>query len=423
MKGRAELAWQENRFSVPRRSKNSPVDPRVASRPFGGLPLYAKFGDCHQLGAVGKKGLYDDSKSRTSDLNCADAQGALLFKQLLRPLDEDEEVTVVVVMDETHRQDNQEFLDCIQQMRDGEVTRASAELLFTRILEHLPEEEQKTFEKEALYAMPTWKDTVPVTVQYLKDLKTPVARVDAKFSFKGINHAIKDIRLPVRNALAKGAIVMLLVNFVVEEGLFNGAVGIIVDIVYENSDGPREAGAQPAYVVVDFPDLEIPEEDVWDTEHPTFVPIPTVTLRCDKGCCTMTTIPLCVCKAITIHKCQGMTVGEGQVWKKIIIMIPKNANTPGLEQVAVSRAKGLDCIAILDNQENPLTKQRLMNIGRSPAYGLRRKFEKNLRDIQSGQEEKIENLIAAEDTNTDTPSFEGGFQALIAWYRSHLNDP
>lgn len=50
--------------------------------------------------------------------------------------------------------------------------------------------------------------------------------------------------------------VMLLVNFVVEIGLFNGAVGKVVEIVYRDPSGPREKGAIPDYVVVDFPNVD-----------------------------------------------------------------------------------------------------------------------------------------------------------------------
>jgi hypothetical protein len=39
---------------------------------------------------------------------------------------------------------------------------------------------------------------------------------------------------------------MLLINFVVEEGLFNGAVGTIVSICYEDDDRPGVNGFLPA---------------------------------------------------------------------------------------------------------------------------------------------------------------------------------
>ena len=67
------------------------------------------------------------------------------------------------------------------------------------------------------------------------------------------------------------------------------------------------------YVIVDYPDSTVPEEQKLIPNKPaTYVPIPLVTRRCEKKCCSMTAIPIQVCKALSIHKSQGMTVGEGK---------------------------------------------------------------------------------------------------------------
>ena len=103
--------------------------------------------------------------------------------------------------------------------------------------------------------------------------------------------------------------------------------------VYKDPEGPRKPGALPAHVVVDFPGCTIPPEEAWDPENPTHIPVPVVTLRCEKDCCA-TTVPLQVCKAITICKCQGMTVGEWQFWMYLVVLLPKPGSqpsrTPGL---------------------------------------------------------------------------------------------
>jgi hypothetical protein len=66
-----------------------------------------------------------------------------------------------------------------------------------------------------------------------------------------------------------------------------------------------------------FPDSTIPDEQKLILNmSATHVPIPLVTRRCEINCCSMTAIPLQVCKALSIHKSQGMTVGEGKQFKK-----------------------------------------------------------------------------------------------------------
>ena len=50
----------------------------------------------------------------------------------------------------------------------------------------------------------------------------------------------------------------------------------------------------------------------------SFLPIPTFTSRCEK-ICSITKIPLRVCIAITIHKTQGMTIGPGEQFEKIVV--------------------------------------------------------------------------------------------------------
>ena len=277
--------------------------------------------------------------------------------------------------------------------------------------------------------LPTWKSTIPITKQYLKALGTPVVRVDAKYTQYGgsSNHAAKECSLPALNALAEKAKAMLLVNFVVEVGLFNGSVGIIVKIVYKNSQGPREKGAQPAYVVVNFPNSTIPVEDAWDPENPTHVPIPLVSPRCENQCCSMTTIPLRVCKAITIYKSQGATVGKEELWEYLVVSLPAPNSqvnrTPGLAQVGCSRASELNRMALLSTTENPVTGEQLKKIGTGPAYVTRRTFETRLRDEQAeGQRAFVDRITDFDDVDgMYEKTFNGGYDCLVRLYRNILN--
>ena len=108
---------------------------------------------------------------------------------------------------------------------------------------------------------------------------------------------------------AVGAQVMLLCNIVPNMGLFNGAIGKVVEIVFDREDGPNEdTRPKPLYVVVDFPNLVwYNEEDIWDIRNITFFPVSFMESHCEKRCCSQIQMPINVAKAISIHKSQGMT--------------------------------------------------------------------------------------------------------------------
>ncbi len=60
-------------------------------------------------------------------------------------------------------------------------------------------------------------------------------------------------------------------NFLPEIGLYNGAIGDVIEIVYNNRpDGPNDKQHYhlPNYVVVDFPNLQLPTNiEPWDELH------------------------------------------------------------------------------------------------------------------------------------------------------------
>eukprot|EP00957_Ditylum_brightwellii_P047607 3616124-Ditylum_brightwellii.AAC.1 len=62
--------------------------------------------------------------------------------------------------------------------------------------------------------------------------------------------------------------------------------------------GPRESGALPAHAITYFPSIEVPEEKKLETS------------------------PIYVCKVISIHKCQGVSVGPGKQWERVVIILP-----------------------------------------------------------------------------------------------------
>ena len=99
-----------------------------------------------------------------------------------------------------------------------------------------------------------------------------------------------------------------------------------------------------------------------------FIPIPVVTDRCEKKCCSITTIPLRICKALTIHKSQGMTIGPNENFEKAVVYLPEKSqnqnNTAGLELVALSRVTSPKNLAI-GNLSTSLCISELKKLGKT----------------------------------------------------------
>ena len=75
-----------------------------------------------------------------------------------------------------------------------------------------------------------------------------------------------------------------------------------------------------------------------EDQHSTFAKIHIVTDRCENKYWSISTIPIRFCKAITIVKIQGMTIGTQQLFEKLIVFLPNfgSRTSPGLELVAIA---------------------------------------------------------------------------------------
>lgn len=132
---------------------------------------------------------------------------------------------------------------------------------------------------------------------------------------------------------------MLTVNLNVTYGLFNGSMGQVVDIIYLNGRTPVEG--QPDVVMVNFTKYTgLPFID----SHLQLVQIVPVERKKDCHCfnCKRKQIPLRIGQGTTIHRCQGMTIGEGEANRYIVIHPGDKkfeTRNPGALFVALSRAK------------------------------------------------------------------------------------
>ena len=175
--------------------------------------------------------------------------------------------------------------------------------------------------------MPQWKLTVPITINYLKTFHSAVAKIKPLYqSYRsdGINHCVRDSKYPQIIGLCVGAKVMLLKNFIPELKIMKGSIGIVHKIVYKHKQGPKYSDNElPSYVICNFTHSCISDNKKCFPHLPsTFIPVSLVTDHCDNKCFYVTACPLRVCKAVTIHKSQGMTIGDGHEWERAVITLP-----------------------------------------------------------------------------------------------------
>ena len=144
---------------------------------------------------------------------------------------------------------------------------------------------------------------------------------------------------------------MLTSNLCVQWGLFNGAIGRIVDIYFQPSRKPhRDGKAHPDVVFVEFPSY-CGEEIV--PGHPKLVPVGQLEWKehCSHGCFRKQ-IPLRMCWAITSHKSQGMTVSEKHPVKYVVVDLGEDKTekwASGAAFVMLSRSTEIGRIAIEGN--------------------------------------------------------------------------
>jgi hypothetical protein len=129
-----------------------------------------------------------------------------------------------------------------------------------------------------------------------------------------------------------------------------------------------------------------------------------------------------VCKAISIHKSQGITVGPGKLWEKVVIALPgpNDRTTPGMEYVALGRATVKEAFAIYCDEE--VTMDRLLKIGKGAASDKRRAFEQRLRDLADDSQQPLRRRIIARDTHSPQ-TFNGGFNEILREFREDHPHP
>jgi hypothetical protein len=199
----------------------------------------------------------------------------------------------VFILHKNYRVKSEEFQKLLARLRVGESTTEDAKRITDLHLVYY--EHDKEFMTNLkhnsktmwLYAKNADKDktNMDMLIQTSRVNNVPVARLDCHYETNRVPKSDHqqptvcmshfDIRSYDRTTdICVGAKVAISnVNILPEVGLHNGAIGTVVEIVYNNRpEGPldKEHYHLPDYVVVDFPNLRLPPGiPPWDQNHKT----------------------------------------------------------------------------------------------------------------------------------------------------------
>ena len=147
--------------------------------------------------------------------------------------------------------------------------------------------------------------------------------------------------LPRTLKLAVGAQVMLRRNIMCEDGLVNGARGVIVGFKWlDGADHQAQPGLLPSAVLVKFHDPRVGRIHSIPVPGCDSEAVEISQILCPARCnLTTNSVP---CWAATIHKVQGLSLDAA------VIDLGPSMFEDGMAYVALSRVRTLDGVALLD---------------------------------------------------------------------------
>jgi ATP-dependent exoDNAse (exonuclease V) alpha subunit len=161
----------------------------------------------------------------------------------------------------------------------------------------------------------------------LRDYKQPILKIKSTHTGKGAEAANDDETdgLYPQLCICLGARVMLTDNIWVENGLVNGSMATVKDIVWNEGQDPTK----------DMPTAIMVKVDGYDGPRfpgTNYIPIFSVTRRYEyrKRDCSRTNFPLRPAYAITIHKAQGLTL------EQVVLNLERKDHAPGMSCCYIS---------------------------------------------------------------------------------------
>jgi energy-coupling factor transporter ATP-binding protein EcfA2 len=335
---------------------------------FGGMYIYL-LGDIKQLPAIRESALYKQ------EIFSKEYDGKIIYASFKK----------FFILKTSQRQADEKFRNILDSLADAELTFEQYETLMTRRESILNSKEVEEF-RDSIKLFSLNSEVREYNEAKLKESNLPVCIIKAKNQnikqeeerYHGLENTLK---------LVTGARVMLRRNLLTEQGLVNGSLGFVREIVYRKEHKPPND--QPAYVMIKFDNYNGPNVD-------GLVPIAPVTSTwIENETCKRTQLPLTLAWACTIHKSQGLTLDRAQV------DVGASEMALGLAYVALSRVKTLEGLLIL----NSYSYERFEKIKKSNLLPDRKEEENRMLQISKGSDffpPKIKIVINKKSNNRST---------------------
>ena len=357
--------------------------------PFGGLVVVLA-GDPAQLPAVKGNCLWHENpRNGTTDLF-----GRLLYKIF----------TAAVILTENKRIDFTDpgavrYEQFLNRLRNGNNT--IEDWHYIRNIgsrDSISTDAWRDFEgDDVVHLYPTNKEVNERNIECLQRNGNPIVRIDALHTGAGKRASSQQARnLESKAYLCRDAFVLLTQNIWQSAGLCNGATGKVIDFVFSIECPPP---GLPEYIIVDFgenysgPPIfgENENRKGWFPIFPECATWESSTNQSDSGSRTdsRTMIPLKLCYAWTIWKCQGQTISS-----KVVVSLGKREREHGLTYTAFSRVRRATDIGII----NGFPRDRLLTmIAKQAKMKPRIKEEKRLKKIAKTTETWLQRNAAVEE--------------------------
>ena len=258
---------------------------------WGGVPVVLLFGDDFQLPPTDKNGAingYDKfhnnkrpatMTARSKNNQICEYEGCYILTDMM--------TNVVFKLTRNFRTQDEDDCELMNRMRVGDQTEEDAHRLINLHLTNFSskfrdkiEDDPKTLHAYAKRDQMN-KQNVKMLVKTQTRLKVPIARLRCQFKSNMVgsptvyqSHFIGKKILYTLDVCVGANVCLETSNIDPNSGLFVGAIGKVIDIVYDmqHSVGPNTDGVDslPKYIVVDFPSFK-PQQDIepWDKKNPT----------------------------------------------------------------------------------------------------------------------------------------------------------
>lgn len=310
--------------------------PENDEQAFGGVFFYF-FGDFYQLPPVGDTPMWGTPRNDSAPA----LHGKLLFIQFKKVF-----VLKTIMRQMGDQQIN--FREVLGRLATGHIIDEDYELLKKRFAPNV--QNFNDLFKDDLRLKAKKEEIVSYNEHKLRNLEKPVSLIHAIHNNTTAARSTSDDAqgLEAMLWLAEGCRIMLTQNLWTSQGLCNGTMGTVIDVVYKKCDIENHLYDFPICIMVKFDNYQGPS--VYDGMLPIIPQI--VSFKKSGVTCTRKQFPLRVAYAITIHKSQGITLD------KAVVDIGNSEFGLGLTYVALSRVKTIEGLVI----EPSFPSSRLLNL-------------------------------------------------------------